>query len=147
MLARTGRVSRSAAYLNRPRMNCKKNGKGQRRLKAQGSTKSHCDCSLMNLQEEAREASKRTEHALQGPPVDFSGKDKLPGASIHLEQPLGGPEDTSRILIPEGKRGRPPHPCRQTVVGLGCVSPTKKCRRCCSIQKRKFASQQAARDT
>lgn len=61
---------------------------------AQGSTKSHCDCSSMNLQEQTREASKHTEPTLQGPPVYYSGKDKLPGASIHSQQPLLGPADT-----------------------------------------------------
>lgn len=61
---------------------------------AQGSTKSHSDCSSMNLQEQTREASKHTEPTLQGPPVYYSGKDKLPGASIHSQQPLLGPADT-----------------------------------------------------
>lgn len=41
-----------------------------------------------------QEASIGLRLGLPGPPVDYSGRDKLPGASIHSEQPPPGLLDT-----------------------------------------------------
>lgn len=44
-----------------------------------------------------QKVSNRLQLSLLGPPVDYSGKDKLPGASIHSQQPplgLWTPEES-----------------------------------------------------
>lgn len=68
---------------------------------------------LINPQEQGREAPKQREPTLQGPPVDYSGKDKLPGASIHSQQPLRGLPTPEEFWFQKGRKG--PHKGRQWV--------------------------------
>lgn len=78
MLACTGCASGSGACFNQLRTNCKQIKGGRGRLKTSTRISKEQLWLLINPQEQGREASEQSEPTLQGPPVDYSGKDKLP---------------------------------------------------------------------
>lgn len=69
-----------------------------------------------------REASIRLKPTLRGPPVDYSGKDKLPGASIHSQQPPLDLQTPEEFWYQEGIRDLPLHTGRYAVVCLCCIN-------------------------
>lgn len=65
---------------------------GHEQQQQQGDQKRGGPIAHQGAGESRQEASRRLKAALQGPPVDYSGKDKLPGASIHSQLPPLGVE-------------------------------------------------------
>lgn len=86
-------LRRERGAFNWPRMNYQRIGVDRgREQQQQKDRKGGGPIAHQGAGESRQEASRRLKPALQGPPVDYSGKDKLPGASIHSQLPPLGLE-------------------------------------------------------
>lgn len=85
-----------------------------------GSSKRQSDCSRSSKQE-LQETSIWVKPTLLGPPVDYSGKDKLPGASINSQQPPLDLKTPEEFWCQEGIGDLPLHTDRY-VVCFCCIN-------------------------